>query len=117
MQQKTRKMTKNEKILDLEYAMPKEDRIYATKSVYMEEEIADDTGISECESDTCGSCGRDSEETVLLSVLHHGEQNWVCLKCLKTMMGIKEESASHSVAETSVSSEPQSPPGGMSMFG
>lgn len=112
-------MTKNDKLFDLEYAMPKEDRVYATKSVYIEEEVADDTGISECENDTCGSCGRDSDETALLSILHHGEQNWVCAKCLKTMMGIKEGSASESASssESSVSSEPQAPPGGMSMFG
>lgn len=112
-------MTKNERILDLEYAMPKEDKIYASESVYMEEEIENDTGVSECENDTCGSCGKDSDETALLSILHHGEQNWVCMKCLKTMMGIKDEPANYpsSHIEAHASSGPQAPPGGMSMFG
>jgi len=113
-------MTKNERLLDLEYAVPKEDKIYASEPVYnLEDEIEDDTKASECENDTCGSCGRDSDETALLSILHHGEQNWVCLKCLKTMMGIKDEPANYqsSHIEAHASSELQAAPGGMSMFG
>jgi hypothetical protein len=114
---------KDEKLVDLEYMIPKEHK-----------EEAESTQISETEQSTlnlresCYSCGKDSEEIVLLPVFHRGEDKWICPNCLKGHLGTEaynaytqpsysSESSLGTPPETSESSSPSSESSSpMSMF-
>ena len=91
---------KDEKLVDLEYMIPKEHKEEAEATPASEYSEPEQSTLTLKEN--CYACGKDSEEIVLLPVFHQGEDKWICPNCLKGHLGTDMFNA---YAQSSYSSE------------
>jgi hypothetical protein len=65
---------KDEKLVDLEYMIPKE---------HKEESVIDTVEETNALREVCHTCGCTSDEKILMPIFHQGVDKWICPKCWK----------------------------------
>jgi len=86
-------MKKDDKVVDLEYMIPKE-----FKEDKVDEPVPKEPIQTQVES--CHSCGRSSHDAMLTRAIHYGQTKLVCPRCLKRAMDSDSESSLYGSSST-----------------